>query len=228
VVTVIAIIITSLFLPETNQHMGETKAGALFDFGKLFHAITDANVGPTLLITLFHSLAFSMFIYAFQPFSVKILHLSANQISLIFTVFGLLGLISQMGILPYTSKKFPLKKTYSTAIAIVAATFVGLFFSHAFIPFIVVSAILALANGLIQPLTQAILSRETDEASQGTMQGFNASYMSIGQIIGPIVGGALTVFGIPVPFLAGSFSILICVYLSMQVLHPGVSKEDTF
>lgn len=228
IVTTVAVIITGLFLPETNQHLGETRQGKLFDLGKLFHALTDANVGPTLLITLFHSLAFSMFIYAFQPFSVKILHLSPNQISLIFTIFGVLGLISQMGLLPLVTKKLPIKKSLSTAIFIVAASFVGLYMSHAFIPFIAVSALLALANGLIPPLTIAILSRETSEDSQGTMQGFNSSYMSIGQIFGPILGGAFTAMGIPFPFLAGSFSILVCFFLSFQVLKPGVHKEDTF
>src|SRR6185295_11228608 len=32
VITVIATIITALYLPETNKHMGEVKSGKLFDF----------------------------------------------------------------------------------------------------------------------------------------------------------------------------------------------------
>jgi DHA1 family multidrug resistance protein-like MFS transporter len=55
--------------------------------------------------------------------------------------------------------------------------------------------------------------------------GINASYMSIGQILGPIVGGAVAMIAIPYPFLAGSFALLLCFALSFHVLKAGVRKE---
>ncbi|MBI4066863.1 MFS transporter [Candidatus Gottesmanbacteria bacterium] len=109
VVSIIAAVSTAIFLPETNKHMGEVKKGKLFDFDKLYHALFDPNVGATLLITLFYFLGLFSFIYAFQPYTVKVLHLAANQISLLFTMFGILGLITQVFLVPKLTKKFGLK-----------------------------------------------------------------------------------------------------------------------
>src|SRR3989344_6375192 len=60
-VSLVAVIITAIFLPETNKHIGEVKKGRLFDFGKLYHALFDPNIGATLLITLFYFLGLFSF-----------------------------------------------------------------------------------------------------------------------------------------------------------------------
>ncbi len=227
-VAVFATILTALLLPETNKHIGEVKHGKLFDLPHMARALTDKNTGITLLITLIYSAAFSMFIYAFQPFSVKILKLTPNTISFIFTILGLVGLISQIFIIARATKKFGLKKTFSTALLLLSLIFFIMFGIRSTIPFIFITILLAFANAPTQPLIQTIISRETDDRSQGTMLGLNASYMSIGQILGPIAGGALASIVIPFPFMAAGFCILGCFILSFRVLRPGVHKEQTF
>ncbi len=227
-ISLIAVIITYMYLPETNKHMGEVSHKKLFDMKKMLEALTYENVGITLLITLIYSIAFSMFFYAFQPFSVKVLLLSVNQISIIFTIFGIVGLISQMFFVARISKKFGLKNTFSWSIFMTAICFFGLFLTRNFTMYIVVSILLALANSLVNPLMQTILSDETDAKSQGSIMGIQASYMSVGQILGPIIGGILATISIPFPFLGGSIVILICFLLSFKVLQRVVAKESAF
>lgn len=228
VIATIAVIITALFLPETNKHLGEVHSSKLFDFGKLYHALFDPNVGVTFIITFLYSFAFSLFIYAFQPFSVKILHLDPQHISLLFTIFGVVGLLTQIFLVQQLSKNLGLKKTFMLSLSIVAVAFFAMFISHSFAFFVGASILLAIFNAIAQPLTQTILSQETDAKSQGSILGLNASYMSIGQIVGPIAGGAFALIAIPYPFLAGSALALLCVALSTQVLKPGVKKESAF
>ncbi len=94
--------------------------------------------------------------------------------------------------------------------------------------FIVASILLGLSNSIAQPLTHTILSLETDQISQGTILGLNASYMSIGQIIGPILGGVVATIAIPYPFVAASLFALMCFGLSFTVMRPGLKKESAF
>ncbi|MGH2612959.1 MAG: MFS transporter, partial [Rhabdochlamydiaceae bacterium] len=47
VITTIAVILTALYLPETNKHMGEVQKGKLFDLPRLWHTLFDPNVGIT-------------------------------------------------------------------------------------------------------------------------------------------------------------------------------------
>lgn len=228
VISIIAVIVTALLLPETNQHMGEVKKGKLFDFKSMAKALTDPNVGPTLLITLVYATAFSLLIYAFQPFAVKGLHLSVDIIALLFTLVGVAGLITQIVVLPFVTKRWHIKDVFSNSFLLITILFVAIFFSMNLYYYAIVTMIWSLVNNLINPLIQTILSQETDARSQGAMQGLNASYMSIGQIIGPILGGAVATIGISYPFLLGGFFALVCYFLSFRVLRKGVAKEDAY
>jgi len=223
VITLIAAIITIIYLPETNKHIGQVTHSKLFDFGKLWHMLFDAKVGITLFITLIYFLAFSCsIIYGFQPFTKRILGLSNVEISMLFVLFGLVGLITQLFFVQRVTKYLGLKRAFTTSIFIVAFAFLIMFFSRAVPIFIIASIILGMSNSLVQPLSQTILSKETDEKSQGMIMGLNASYMSIGQIFGPLIGGIVASIYIPSVFLVGIFFALICFYLSFKVLRPGM------
>src|SRR3989338_4010155 len=227
-ISLFALIITYLFLPETNKHLGEVKRSAFFNFKKLFQATFDENVGATLLITLFNAISFSLMIFAYQPFSLKILKLSANQISLLFTMFGAVGLTTQLFLVHRLVKLFGLKTIFSVALFSISAVFLTFFFIRSLPPFVLSSLFLGLSNSGVQTLIPTILSNETDAKSQGSILGLNASYMSIGQILGPLIGGLVASFAIPYAFLAASFFSLVCFLLSFQVLKRGVKKESAF
>lgn len=229
IITVVAAVITILFLPETNKHIGQLHNGKIFDFSKLWHALFDRGIGATLLITLVYSLAFSCSImYGFQPFAHHILGMTDSHISTLFVVFGLGGLVAQLLLVQRVTKFFGLKNAFHIFIFIVGIAFFLMFVSRSVAFFIFACIVLSFSNSIVQPLISTILSRETDDKSQGTVMGLNSSYMSIGQIFGPIIGGLVASVYIPAIFLAGIVFVGICFILSFQVLRPGVHKEHAF
>lgn len=229
IISAIAVVITVLFLPETNKHIGQVHRGKIFDFARLWHMLFDPGIGKTLLITLFYFLGFSCAVlYGFQPFSKRILGLSDTFISISFVAFGLVGLVSQLFIVQKVAKWLGIKIAFSGALVIVIGAFFLMFLSRNVAFFIIASMILSLGNSIVQPLIQTILSRETDEKSQGTVMGINASYMSIGQIFGPIVGGLVATLFIPSVFLVGIGFAGICFALSFTVMRRGIHKEHAF
>lgn len=229
VITILAVILTALYLPETNTHMGEVKQGKLFDFSRLWHTLFDPNVGVTFIITLIFFLAFACAIlYGFQPFTLNVLKISQTQNALLFTLFGAVGLVAQMFLVQRYAKYFGMKKAFSSAILLTAFSFLIMYFSRSLALFVVASIILALFNSVVQTLIPTILSQEADAKSQGSIMGLNASYQSIGMIFGPILGGLVATIAIPLPFLVGSVLILVCYFLSFKVLRPGLRKESAF
>jgi len=229
VITTIAVILTMLFLPETNQHMGEVQKGKLFDLPKLWHTLFDPNVGVTFIITLIFYLAFACAIlYGFQPFTMNILKITEAQNALLFTLFGVVGLITQTFIVQFVSKRFGMKKAFTWSILFTALSFIIMYFSRSLNIFIVASIILGLFNSIVQTLIPTILSQEADAKSQGTIMGLNASYQSLGMIFGPILGGVVATVAVPLPFLIGGLLIFVCFLLSFRVLRPGVRKESAF
>lgn len=229
IITIIATVITALYLPETNTHMGEVKKGKLFDFHLLWKTLFDPNVGVTFIISLVFFLAFSCAIlYGFQPFTMKILRLTEAQNAYLFTFFGVVGLVTQTVLVQRFSKTLGMKKAFTMSLLLTSIAFLIMFFSRSLPIFILASLILGLFNSIVQTLLPTILSQEADAKSQGTIMGLNASYQSIGMIIGPILGGVVATISIPFPFLVGSAMVLLCFYLSFSVLRPGIKKESAF
>ncbi len=220
VVTVVAIAMTIAILPETNKHMGEISKKKLFDFVALAKTLVDKNVGKTLFVSLAYSFAFGLFIFAYQPVSVKLLQLDASQISVNFTIFGIVGFLAQAVIIPAVVKRFGDQKALMYSLFLVGVAFIGLFFGrYQALIFMAVSVVLSLANAFVGPMISSLLSREVDARSQGEIMGVNASYVSLGMIFGPIVGGYLAEASLAMPFLIGGFISLGCGYLVIQVLH---------
>lgn len=229
IITLIAVVLTALYLPETNKHLGEVQKGKIFDFAKLWHTLFDPNVGITFLISLIFFLAFACgLIYGFQPFTLKVLHISTSQNAVLFTVFGIVGLISQNLIVHPVSKALGVKKALSTSIIFTALAMLAMALSRTLFLFVSASIFLGIANSIAQTLLPTILSQEADAKSQGSIMGLNASYQSIGMILGPIIGGIIATISISLPLIAASLLIFLCFFLSYQVLRPGIKKESAF
>jgi MFS family permease len=229
IITIIATILTYLYLPETNTHMGEVQKGKLFDFPKMWRTLFDPNVGVTFIITLIFYLAFACAIlYGFQPFTLNVLKLTESQNALLFTMFGAVGLFAQNLVVGNVSKALGMKKAFRLGIIFTALSFLIMYVSQSIAVFVIACIILALFNSIVQTLIPTILSQEADAKSQGTIMGLNSSYQSIGMIFGPIIGGLIASISVPLPFLAGGILVFVCFLLSSQVLRPGIHKESAF
>lgn len=226
IVAAIAFVTTLLLLDETNKNKGKLVAKHLFDFRHLFHSLVDPAIGKTLLVSFLSMFSFSIFIYAFQPFSVRLLHLSIQQISWIFTGIGIVGLISQAAIIPRVVKLFGEKRVLVGALFTLVVVFAFLFTVRSYSLLITGVMLMAFANGFVGPMIAALLSKEADMKSQGAIMGVNASYQSIGQIVGPIVGGILASISIPLPLMAASLLLVPALFLSMDILRKNFKPQS--
>lgn len=228
IISIIAVILTVIFLPETNKHIGQVHEGKIFDVKKLILAVLDKNVGMTLLISLIYNLAWGMFIVTYQPFSIEVMHFTANQIAIMFTIFGVVGLLMQAFVIHRIVKKFGEKKAFIGSLLVAAGSYFCLFFVRSIEFYILVALFSSAANSFFLPLIQTILSKEADEKSQGSILGLNASYVSIGNILGPIIAGVLSTAFLPLPFLIGSFVILGCFVLAFGIKTSHVMRQQAF
>lgn len=227
-VTTVAVLLTAFVLTETNTHKNEVAHGKLFDFKRLVTALTDPDVGKTLTLSLFYALAFGIYIYAFQPFAVKALGMTDQWIAITFTAVGVVGFIAQIFVIPQILKKMSEQRLLVYSLYTMGTMFVTMYFIRDIYQFIGAAMIFAFANSFAGPLIQTFLSKETDAKSQGTILGLNASYMSIGLIFGPIIGGALATITVESPFLAAALFIGGCVVLSYKIMHRHREKVHTF
>ncbi len=220
IISVVATILTWLLLPETNKNIGQVHNKQLFDFKSLFLALKDQNIGLVLAISLVYAITFSMYVTTFQPYAIKVLHFTPSQISLFFTAIGFIGIVTQVFLIGRLSKRFGVRKLLSRSFLALSIVFLALYLFTGFMLFIIFGLLFALTNSFINPLIQTILSQESDAKSQGSVQGLNSSYMSIGQIIGPIAGGFLASILISSPFIVAAVLTIISFLISLKIVRP--------
>jgi MFS family permease len=225
-ITVIAVIIAALYLPETNAFIGKVTQDKLFDFPKLWHTLFDPRVGATFFINLLLNLAFACsIVYGYQAFAIKVLHISASQNAILFTMFGVVGFLTQSLLIERVTKRFGVKRAFTLSIAGTALSLLLMFVSVNLAIFVVASIILGIVNGIAQTMLPAILSSEAKADEQGAIMGLSASYQSIGQIIGPVLGGAVATLAINWTFLAGAIIVGLCLALSLKAVPQSLDQE---
>lgn len=229
VVSLITIIFTALFLPETNRYIGQVEKKHIFqilDIQKLATAIKDEKIGITLLLSLLYNIAFGLFIFAFQPHAVKTMGLSANIISLIYTIYGIVGIVTQVFLIPRIVKKIGERKSLILCFALVTFVFAGMYKVSDLSVFVFLSIVFGFANGFFLPVIQTLLSKEVDAKSQGSILGLNSSYVSLGMIVGPVLGGVIATLSIPLPFILGSIITLVCLIMAQTKLKDHYPSKE--
>ncbi len=229
IISVITLIFTVLFLPETNKYIGQVEKKhilQILDIKKLITAIKDERTGITLLLSLFYNIAFGLFIFSFQPHAVKTMGLTANIISLIYTLYGIVGIVTQVFLIPRIVRKLGEKKSLILCFALVTVVFAGMYTVSTLFVFIVLAIIFGFANGFFLPVIQTLLSKEVDAKSQGSILGLNSSYTSLGMIIGPLLGGVIATFSVPLPFIFGSIITFICLIIAHTKLKDRYYSKE--
>ena len=96
VIALLALLITIFFLPETHKKKA-AKGHNIFDLGlgNLIKGLAIPKIGILLIINFFIGTTFTIFTYAFQPYFIKVLGQNSKSLTLMFLVFGVLGVLMQ-------------------------------------------------------------------------------------------------------------------------------------
>ena len=221
-------LLTFFFLKETNQNreVHQNNKKQLFDFSVPFKSIRRPIVGLAILVGFLMAVAQFSMIIGFQTFNVDVLKLSPLYIGLFFTGFGAVGITMQLAGLPWLLKKLKVKPLI--LIISLSATSVALFtagFTHSLAPFAICLMVYGLFNALRDPMLNSIISENIHADEQGHILGVNQSYLSIGQIIGPLIAGFISFYSINYIFFAAAVFIFIALPVSFRLYKQLTVKN---
>ena len=207
------------FLKETNPTSKKTRSAFndKFKFATLVTTLKRPTIGTAVTIGFLLTMAQFTMIIGFQTFSVDILKLTPTKIGLFLAGFGICGIIMQLCV-PFFIKTFSSKSVIllmSSILCCGAMLLSG--FTSSIIPFGICLCIYGLFNGLRNPMLNAIIADHTDQAEQGKILGINQSYASIGQTIGPLTAGLVSVISVHSVFFLSALYILTAFLLSFRL-----------
>ncbi len=224
-IALIAAFCSMFLLKETNP---KGKPDSLtdkkrFSFLSLISTLKIPVIGTAIFIGFLLTMAQFTMIIGFQVFSVDVLKLSKTNIGLLYTGFAVTGIIMQLCV-PFFTKIVPSKAMIlllSTALCLAAMFYTGL--TSALITFGAGLLVYGLFNGLRNPMLNAIIADNNKGNKQGEVMGVNQSWASVGQTLGPITAGFVTLVSVHCIFFLSAFYILVAFLFTFRL----TSKSKT-
>lgn len=182
----------------------------LFNLKEMITTLRKPVAGMLILVSLCVSLAFNSFILGSQAMTNDVLHFTSLQLGLFFSGTGLISIIMQaagVGFLVKTLKSKP--KVVILSLFVAGLFGMVLFLAHTLVPFMILSFLFFMSSAPAMPLLSGLLSESVHPDEQGVVLGINQSYVSLGQIIGPILAGAVIVYSSSLVYVVSGLLMLI-------------------
>lgn len=215
VAAVVNLLLIILFLPEPKKHVPA-------DGTKLV-----AGERTKLMLSLF-VLSFAMTV-AFSPiqsissqYNVDRFHFDSQQISYALIVVGFTSIVYQGLLIKYVRKYFNEVSMIHIGLVFLMAGFCLQAFNQNVFWIWAILPLFPLGMGTIQPSISSLVARDAGHAT-GKYLGMNNSYMSLGNIVGPILAGYLYTHSIALPFWV-SGGMFGAILLTSYILIPNVSN----
>ncbi len=216
-IALVAFLLTTFVLPETLREKRTDQK--LFDLGlkELVQGVTLPRIGTLLLINLLVGTTFTIFTFAFQPYYLQVLGQDNKSLTLLFFVFGIIGVLMQTVGVKVLTRRLTVQKILFLAILARSVSF----FLMPVVPrieyFLIISVLFSLFNSLVQPMISTLVSLNSRAEEQGLAAGLNASYLSVSNALGPIIAGVMVhadnpaSYGYPL-YLAGGLTFGALIY----------------
>jgi DHA1 family multidrug resistance protein-like MFS transporter len=133
---------------------------------------------------------------------------TAKDIAFMITATGVVSVIVQLFVVDRIVRRFGEVVILLAFIAVAAFGFLLSLFASSYAMFFSVSLIIFLATSILRPVLNTLISKMAD-GEVGFAMGMNNAYMSVGNILGPLLAGALYDINIVFPFILGLVMLMI-------------------
>jgi MFS family permease len=208
----IALILTAIILPETIKAKSKEKINYTnFGLNQLIPGLFKPNVGRLFWLSFANGFAFTIFTFAFQPFFVKQLLGTPDQLAIAFSLFGMVSTVTQL-LIGRIVKKFNILPVMIFSLFMRGGMLIAIPFITNVYVFIGFAMIFAIFN-VVVPLITSLVSLNSQQDEQGINAGLNSSYGSLSNALGPAVAGILIGIKFQLPFFVSGVLILIIGYI---------------
>jgi MFS family permease len=139
---------------------------------------------------------------------------------------GFGSVVLQGGLAGKASRLVGERSTMTMGLLLLAFGLFGLGIAHAIAAVSASLTALVIGIGLATPALNALLAEQGGEHEHGAVMGLSQSASALGRVVGPLcASGAIEVFGIGAPFLAGALTCVAAflVAIHVQTTHAGGS-----
>lgn len=207
--------------PATTMDMTQNEAMLT----KIFRSVSMPYFIP-LVITLVMSFGLLAFESVIGLYLDNQFNSTAKDIAFMITATGVVSVIVQLFIVDRIVRRFGEAAILIAFLGVAAAGFVMALFAGSYAMFFVVTLIIFLATSILRPVLNTLISKMA-EGEVGFAMGMNNAYMSVGNVLGPLLAGALYDIDISYPFVLGLVMLMITWTITVAWHRSRTAKTRT-
>ena len=182
---------------------------------------------PLFLVAFFSTFSFSGLEMTFPLFIEDKWNYGEREMGWMFMVMGAIVVPLQGGLLGKLINKFGERRIVLTGLLLNALGMVLLLTAYSFASLTLYLTITGIGNQLIRPTNTSWISKQT-QIGQGAAIGIMDAFLSLGRILGPLLGGWLYAKeAYPYAVLAGILVVaMLCLYLPLRRIRDEVAHTS--
>lgn len=179
------------------------------------------GMAQVLLIALLAMAGFAMMEGTFSLLAHARFAFGQRQVGFLFAYIGILIVLYQGGLVRLVAKRVPERAAMALGLAAMALALPFLPSAPWAWPFLLLLLPLAWGSGMNATATQALASRLTPAAEQGSLFGALNAMQGLGRILGPLIGTyAFARFGPAAPYHIASAFMIGALLLALTIRRP--------
>ena len=217
----LSLILAGLFLPESSpvrEHRVDERK-AVVDLHAWWQALS-SPIGTLFILILLSSSGLMVFANVFGLYGLERFNYGPKEIGMTMMVLGLVSALTQGLLAGPATKRWGDVRVIQIGLLATALGFGLLLLVTSFWAVILATAFFALAYSMTNPALLALISRRAT-VSQGVAMGLSNSFVSLGRIVGPILGGALLDVHLSLPYIGGAAMMLVGFAVSLGLTFAG-------
>lgn len=209
-VSFVSFLLSFFLLPETLEKKGqmpkEATASTQSMIQQLLRSIRAPYVVPLLLVFLY-SVSLYIFEAIFGLFVDKQFGFTAKDIAMVISIAAFVSVIVQLTFTNKFVSLFGESKVMNGTLVAGGLSFLLLLFTTRFFSILLMTCLLYTATSILRPVINTVLSKLAVN-EQGFIAGMNNAYVSLGSVVGPILGGILFDINTYFPYIVGVLAFL--------------------
>ncbi len=213
IVSVAAVVFSIIVLKESKDD-GTTIDGVADDpmVKKLVQSVHKPYFIPLIIVLVmsFGLMAYESIIGLYLDNAFKA---TPQEIAVMVTVSGIISVIVQLFVVDRLVSRLGEGKVMNIFLGVSAAGFLFSIFASSYVLFFIVTLIIFMATSILRPVLNTLISKLAGD-EQGFAMGMNNSYMSIGNVLGPLSAGMMYDIHMIYPFLLGLIVLILTLFVS--------------
>jgi DHA1 family multidrug resistance protein-like MFS transporter len=217
----LALLLAVIFLPESHpaREQTATEQEAIVDLRAWWQALF-SPIGTLFILTFISTSGLMIFASAFGLYGLERFGYGPEQVGIIMMVMGAVSALTQGLLAGPATKRWGDARVIRSGMLASALSFGLMLLANTFVTVNLTTALLALTAAIVSPALLSLTSRRAT-VSQGIAMGLSNSFVSLGRIVGPILGGAALDVHLSLPYISGAAIMFVGFLVSLMWISSG-------